>query len=167
MMASKILLGQKLWGNFALCRMGGCRSGSPKSKAISQPKGWTTNLSTTSVLIPQSVERSEPSEVKEIRQGAFESMQEGRPARLVPRVTGRSIWPLRRSTDACGGTPTPWPPQASMCPGVIDPQGEVANVEVAVGYRSGSHFSPPSKPWKNVYSRQRSNCTSLVVPCSG
>ena len=86
---------------------------------------------------------AEPSEVKEIRQGAFESMQEGRAC----EVSSACHWAVNMAASAQHGRM--WGHAYAVAPsGIYVPPessirqaSELANVEVAVGYRSGSHFS--------------------------
>ena len=43
----------------------------------------------------------------EVKQGAFESMEEGRSSNVSsPRATGQWLWPRPVSMAVCGGTPT-------------------------------------------------------------
>ena len=93
---------------------------------------------------------AEPSEVKEIRQGAFESMQEGRAC----EVSSACHWVINMAASAQHGRM--WGHAYAVAPSgiYVSPESsirkanELANVEVAVGYRSGSHAAvvPPYSP---------------------
>src|SRR2546422_10097874 len=51
----------------------------------------------------QSTESAAP----EVKRGAFENMEKGRPADISCACHGRSTWPLPQDTAACGDTHTP------------------------------------------------------------
>jgi NitT/TauT family transport system substrate-binding protein len=86
---------------------------------------------------------AEPSGVREVRQGAFESMQAGRAC----EVSSACHWMVNRAASARHGRM--WGQAYSVAPsGIYVPPespvrtaGDLTNVEVAVGYHSGSHFS--------------------------
>ena len=113
---------------------------------------------------PRASNGAEPSEVKEIRQGAFESMQEGRAC----EVSSACHWAVNMAASAQHGRM--WGHAYAVAPsGIYVPPespirkaSELANVEVAVGIARQSFFRPANP--ENVYSRQRSTCTLLVVP---
>lgn len=86
---------------------------------------------------------AEPSGVREVRQGAFESMQAGRAC----EVSSACHWMVNLAASARHGRM--WSHAYSVAPsGIYVPPespmrqaSDLANVEVAVGYHSGSHFS--------------------------
>ncbi len=85
----------------------------------------------------------EPSEVQEVRRGAFESMQDGRAC----EVSSACHWAVNMAATAQHGRM--WGHAYAVAPsGIYVPPdspirtaADLANVAVAVGYRSGSHFS--------------------------
>lgn len=85
----------------------------------------------------------EPSEVREVRRGAFESMQAGRAC----EVSSACHWAVNVAATAQHGRM--WGHAYAVTPSgiYVPPESplrqarHVANVAVAVGYRSGSHFS--------------------------
>ena len=89
------------------------------------------------------VPSAEPGEVKEVRQGAFESMQDGRAC----EVSSACHWAVNMAASAQHGRM--WGHAYAVAPsGIYVPPespirkaSDLAQVEVAVGYRSGSHFS--------------------------
>jgi len=87
--------------------------------------------------------QTEPSGVREVRQGAFESMEAGRAC----EVSSACHWMVNMAASARHGRM--WGQAYSVAPSgiYVPPQSplrtasDLANVEVAVGYHSGSHFS--------------------------
>jgi NitT/TauT family transport system substrate-binding protein len=86
---------------------------------------------------------AEPSGVREVRQGAFESMQAGRAC----EVSSACHWAVNMAASARHGHM--WGHAYSVTPSgiYVAPEspirkpGDLANVKVAVGFHSGSHFS--------------------------
>jgi NitT/TauT family transport system substrate-binding protein len=87
--------------------------------------------------------QTEPSGVREVRQGAFESMEAGRAC----EVSSACHWMVNMAASTRHGRM--WGHAYSVAPsGIYVPPesplhqaSDLANVEVAVGYHSGSHFS--------------------------
>ena len=102
-----------------------------------------TFVSDYSTEASRTAQHVEPSEVKEVRQGAFESMEAGRAC----EVSSACHWAVNMAASAQHGRM--WGHAYAVTPsGIYVPPespirkaSDLAHVEVAVGYRSGSHFS--------------------------
>jgi NitT/TauT family transport system substrate-binding protein len=87
--------------------------------------------------------QTEPSRVREVRQGAFESMEAGRAC----EISSACHWMVNMAASARHGRM--WGHAYAVAPSgiYVPPESplrtarDIANVEVAVGYHSGSHFS--------------------------
>jgi NitT/TauT family transport system substrate-binding protein len=110
---------------------------------VAEEKGYFTAEGLTYTFVEDFSTHTEPSQVKEVRQGAFESMAAGRAC----EVSSACHWAVNMAASSRHGRM--WGHAYSMTPsGIYVPPespirkpGDLAHVEVAVGYHSGSHFS--------------------------
>ena len=105
--------------------------------------------------------------VQQVKNGAFESFEAGRDV----EVSSACHWAVNMASSTGHGRM--WGHAysvahlpASLChpnpPSALPPH--LANVEVSVGYHSGSHFSTLSCPWRSFWPRNRSSCNLWVGP---
>lgn len=110
---------------------------------VAQEKGYFTAEGLHYTFVEDFSTHIEPSQVKEVRQGAFESMQAGRAC----EVSSACHWAVNMAASSRHGRM--WGHAYSVTPSgiYVPPESPVrkprdlAHVDVAVGYRSGSHFS--------------------------
>ncbi len=117
---------------------------------VAEEKGYFADEGLDYVLVGDfsanadgSASSAEPSGVREVRQGAFESMQAGRAC----EVSSACHWAVNMAASSRHGRM--WGHAYAVTPsGIYVPPtssirtaADLAKVEVAVGYRSGSHFS--------------------------
>jgi NitT/TauT family transport system substrate-binding protein len=115
---------------------------------------------------------SEPSGVRQVNHGAFESMQGGRSC----EVSSACHWMVNLAASARHGRM--WGQAYSVAPSgiYVPPESSVrkakdlANVPIAVGYHSGSHFSALQALEKTLQPSEinpRSTCSLSVALWSG
>lgn len=110
---------------------------------VAQEKGYFSAEGLHYTFVEDFSTQAEPSQVKEVRQGAFESMEAGRAC----EVSSACHWAVNMAASSQHGRM--WGHAYSVTPsGIYVPAespvrkpADLAHVEVAVGYHSGSHFS--------------------------
>ncbi len=110
---------------------------------VAEEKGYFKDEGLDYEFVEDYSTETEPSGVREVRKGAFESMQDGRAC----DVSSACHWAVNMAASSRHGRM--WGHAYSITPSgiYVPPESPVrmptdlANVEVAVGYHSGSHFS--------------------------
>jgi NitT/TauT family transport system substrate-binding protein len=110
---------------------------------VAEEKGYFSAEGLHYTFVEDFSTQAEPSQVKEVRQGAFESMEAGRAC----EVSSACHWAVNMAASSQHGRM--WGHAYSVTPsGIYVPPespvrkpADLAHVEVAVGYHSGSHFS--------------------------
>jgi NitT/TauT family transport system substrate-binding protein len=110
---------------------------------VAEEKGYFSAEGLHYTFVEDFSTQADPSQVKEVRQGAFESMEAGRAC----EVSSACHWAVNMAASSQHGRM--WGHAYSVTPsGIYVPPespvrkpADLAHVEVAVGYHSGSHFS--------------------------